>query len=258
MNELVALRSPLLDGEGAAHAFFTRQGGVSTAVYATLNGGVGSRDAAAAVAENRRRMALALGAAPERLLAPFQIHSPDALTVEAPWPEGERPRCDALTTRTPGLALAVTGADCGMILFHDAAHGVIAAAHAGWKGALSGVLEATVDSMERLGARRADVAAALGPTIGRSSYEVEPEFVARFHAEDPASERFFSASARPGRAQFDLPAYIGERLARAGVNRFDDLALDTYADDSRFFSYRRSVHRGEPDYGRLVSAIMLR
>lgn len=243
---------------GAAHAFFTRQGGVSEGVYESLNGGVGSRDAPEAVAENRARMAAALGVAPDRLLVPFQIHSADALAVEAPWPADARPRCDALVTATPGLALGVTGADCGIVLFHDPGAQVIGAAHAGWKGALGGVLEATLAAMERLGASRRGIHVALGPTIGQPSYEVGPEFVSRFTEVDRAHARFFVPSARAGHAYFDLPGFIGMRLAAAGVARFEDLALDTYADADRFYSYRRSVHRQEADYGRLVAAIALK
>ncbi|MDE2361785.1 MAG: peptidoglycan editing factor PgeF [Hyphomicrobiales bacterium] len=240
---------------GVRHAFFTRQGGVSEGVYASLNGGVGSSDVRERVLENRARMAAALGVGADRLLVPFQIHSPDCLIVDAPW--SERPRCDALATATPGLALGVTGADCGMILFADARAGVIGAAHAGWKGALTGVVEATVAAMEKLGARRADVSVALGPTIGATSYEVGPEFFERFVAEAKDHARFFSPSKRDGHKMFDLPAFIGFRAERAGAAAFENLGLDTYGDEKRFYSYRRTTHRKEPDYGRLVSAIVL-
>ncbi len=234
------------------HAFFTREGGVSTGVYASFNGGVGSRDAPEAVAENRRRMAAHIGAA--TLLVPYQVHSPTCLAVAEPW--DERPRADALATATPGLAIGVTGADCGMILFADAEAGVVGAAHAGWQGAFGGVLEATLDTMEALGARRTAVTAVLGPTIGPASYEVGPEFSARFMERDPTYAGFFTPSARTGHSLFDLPGFIGHRLRAAGVGRFENLALDTYADESRFFSYRRTTHRAEPDYGRLISAIV--
>ena len=254
---LSALRADALDSPGVRHGFFTRQGGVSQGVYASLNGGVGSSDLAEAVAENRRRMAAALGLAPERLLIPYQVHSPDVATVAAPWGLDARPRCDGIVTATPGLALGVTGADCGMILFADARARVIGAAHAGWKGALTGVVEATVAAMERLGARRGDVVAALGPCIGRASYEVGPEFVAAFAAAGEDTGRYFTPSRNSGRSMFDLNAYIAERAARAGIGAFEDLALDTYADERRFFSYRRATHRQEPDYGRLMSAIVL-
>lgn len=243
---------------GLAHGFFTRMGGVSQGVYATLNGGVGSRDAPEAVAENRARAAAALAVAPEHLAVPFQIHSPDAVAISERWAPDARPRCDALVTATPGLALGVTGADCGMMLFADARARVIGAAHAGWKGALTGVVEATVAAMERLGAKRRDVVAALGPCIAQASYEVGPEFVAAFVAAGEDTARYFAPSRKTGHSMFALNAFIGERAARAGVGRFEDLSLDTYADERRFFSYRRATHRKEPDYGRLMSAIVLK
>jgi polyphenol oxidase len=242
---------------GVAHGFFTRLGGVSLGVYASLNGGVGSRDTPEAVIENRARIGAALGAAPERLAVPFQIHSPDAVAITELWPETARPRCDALVTATPGLALGVTGADCGMILFADQRARVIGAAHAGWKGALTGVVEATVTAMERLGAKRGDIVAGLGPCIGSNSYEVGPEFVVAFEGAGDGTARYFAPGRRAGRSMFDLNAYIAERAARAGVGRFEDLRLDTYADERRFFSYRRATHRKEPDYGRLLSVIVM-
>jgi polyphenol oxidase len=242
---------------GVAHGFFTRRGGVSQGVYASLNVGVGSGDAPEAVTENRAHVAAALGVDPERLTAPFQIHSPDAIAISGTFAPGARPRCDALVTTTPGLALGVTGADCGMILFADVGARVIGAAHAGWKGALAGVVEATVAAMEGLGARRGDIAAALGPCIAQESYEVGPEFVAAFADAGEDIARYFTASRREGRSMFDLHGYIAGRAARAGIGRFEDLRLDTYADESRFFSYRRATHRQEPDYGRLISVIAL-
>jgi YfiH family protein len=242
---------------GVAHGFFTRVGGVSQGVYASLNGGVGSRDAPQAVTENRNRAAAALGATPERLAVPFQIHSPDAVAISELWPVGERPRCDALVTATVGLALGVTGADCGMILFAEPRARVVGAAHAGWKGALTGVVEATVTAMERLGARRSDIVAALGPCIGQRSYEVGPEFAAAFGSAGDHMARYFAASRRAGHSMFNLNAYIAERAACAGIGRFEDLRLDTYADERRFFSYRRATHRKEPDYGRLMSLIVM-
>ncbi|WP_298428149.1 polyphenol oxidase family protein [Rhodoblastus sp.] len=250
-----AIRASAL--EGAAHAFFTRQGGVSGGVYASLNGGVGSNDAPDSVRENRARMARALGVTPENFLVPYQIHSADALPVAAPWPEDARPRCDGLVSATPGLALGVTGADCGILLFADRSAGVIGAAHSGWKGALTGMVEALVAAMEALGARRSRIAAALGPTIGRESYEVGPEFFARFEAEEAGFARFFAPSGKPGHFLFDLPGFIAMRVERARIGDFENLGLDTYADEARFYSYRRMTHRGEPDYGRLVAAIAL-
>ena len=251
MADLPAIEAPAL--AGVRHAFFTRRGGASEGIYATLNGGVGSRDMPEAVAENRRRMARHLGAA--ALLVPYQVHSPTCLAVTESWTE--RPRVDALATRMPGLALGVTGADCGMTLYADATAGVIGASHSGWKGALGGVLEATLDTMGTLGARRDRIVAVLGPTIGAASYEIGPEFFARFVAADAADAAFFKASPREHHHMFDLPGYIGHRLRAAGVGHFVSLDLDTYADEERFFSYRRATHRGEPDYGRLVSAIVL-
>jgi polyphenol oxidase len=252
------LTSALLAATNVSHAFFTRRGGISQGVYASLNGGVGSRDDRNAVAENRARMAAAIGVAPDRLLVPFQIHSPDALTVAAPWPEAERPRCDALVTTTRGLGLGVTGADCGIILFAEDEAGVIGAAHAGWKGALTGVIESTVLAMQRAGAKRENIKAALGPMIRQASYEVGAEFVARFVEAERANARFFAPSARESHSMFDLPGFIGSRMDRAGIGKFEDLSLDTYADEQRFYSYRRTTHRGEEDYGRLVAAIALK
>jgi YfiH family protein len=246
-----------LSHPGTRHAFFTREGGVSSGVYASLNGGTGSRDDPEKVRENRNRMAAALAVSGERLLIPFQVHSADAIIVEAPWAEGARPRCDGVVTNVKGLALGVTGADCGILLFSDANAGVIAAAHAGWKGALTGVVEATLVEMEKLGARRSNIAVALGPMISGESYEVGPEFEARFVAADPGYKRFFTPSDRVGHAYFDLPRFIAMRAKEANVGSFEDLALDTYSDETRFFSYRRTTHRGEPDYGRLIAAIVL-
>ncbi len=251
------LSAPSLRTVGVSHAFFTREGGTSSGVYASLNGGVGSKDDAAAVAENRARMAKVIGVDAAHLLVPFQIHSADALHVHAPWATGERPRCDGLVTATRGLALGVTGADCGMILFADGKNGVVGACHAGWKGALTGILESTIAAMETLGALRAHIHCALGPTIAQASYEVGPEFVERFAATDREHARYFIPSERDGHAMFDLPAFIAMRLERANVGSFHDLAQDTYANDEKYYSYRRSVHRKEPDYGRLVSAIAL-
>lgn len=252
----VRITCDLLEAERVAHGFFTRQGGVSGGVYASLNGGRGSRDDPQAVAENLALMAQTLGVARDRFLVPWLTHSPDCVIVDAPFGD-ERPKCDALVTRTRGLALGVTGADCGILLFSDPEAGVIGAAHAGWKGAFTGVLESTLQAMEEAGASRPAIQAVLGPTIAQDSYEVGPEFRDRFLDQHAVNARFFAASAREGHFMFDLPAYIGARLAAAGVGGFRNLALDTYADETRFYSYRRSVHRGEPDYGRLVAAIAL-
>jgi YfiH family protein len=242
---------------GIRHGFFTRAGGVSGGLYASLNGGIGSRDAAENVAENRARMAAGLGVEPHRFLTAFQIHSPDVVIAEAPWTSDMRPRADAIVTRMRALAIGVTTADCGPVLLTDPQARVIGAAHAGWRGALAGVIEATVAAMERLGAARGQIRAAIGPMIRQSNYEVGPDLIARFAAEDRASSRFFSPAARQGHALFDLGGYIATRLKRAGIGRIEDLALCTYADPERFFSYRRTTHRAESDYGRHVNAIAL-
>lgn len=251
-------RSALLDGlapSGVRHAFFTRAGGVSDGIYDGLNAGFGSRDERARVAENRGRIAAWLGISDDRLITVHQVHSADVVHVEAPF-AGERPKADAMVTARPGLALCVLTADCGPVLLADAQARVVGAAHAGWKGASGGVVEHAVTAMERLGARRERIVAALGPAIGPASYEVGPEFVARFRAEEPASERHFRPSGRQGHALFDLNAYTLDRLAAAGI-RADHVGHCTYADETRFYSYRRATHRGEPDYGRQLSAILL-
>jgi polyphenol oxidase len=246
----------LASHSGIRHAFFTRQGGVSDGIYASLNGGIGSSDEPAKVQENRRRMAEALGAKHDALISVYQVHSPDAVIVEGPW-RGERPKADAMVTATPGLALGITTADCGPVLFADAEARVIGAAHAGWRGAVTGVLESTIAAMERLGAWRATIVAVLGPTISQKAYEVGPDFIKRFAEEAPGHERFFMETERPDHAMFDLPGFIGARLEAAGIEAFTNLGLCTYSDEERFFSYRRTTHRKEPDYGRLISAITL-
>ena len=241
---------------GLHHAFFSREGGVSEGMYAGLNGGVGSNDNPEHVAENRRRMAAALRVAPEQFLTVLQIHSPDVVVASRPWDTATRPKADAIVTRTEGLAIGVTAADCGPILFADPKARVIGAAHAGWKGALAGVIEATVEAMEKLGADRSNIAAAIGPLIRQQSYEVGNEFVERFMEADAVNALYFLPSAREGHAMFDLAGFIRKRLENAGVALVDDTGIDTYADE-RFFSYRRSVHRKEADYGRHVHAIVL-
>jgi YfiH family protein len=240
---------------GIRHAFFTREGGVSGGLYESLNGGLGSSDVPANVVENRRRMTAHLGLAPDALVSLHQIHSADAVAVERPWED--RPRADGMVTRTPGLALGITTADCGPVLFAEPGAGVIGAAHAGWRGALGGVLESTLAAMERLGAKRNKIVVVLGPMIRQGAYEVGPELITAFREADSGNARFFRSAGREGHALFDLPGYIGARLRTAGVGTFADLGLCTYADERRFFSYRRATHRGEPDYGRLISAIAL-
>ncbi len=240
---------------GIRHGFFTRAGGVSNGLYAGLNVGAGSNDKREAVAENRRRVARWVGAQPENLSTLFQIHSPDVVIIDEPLGT-ERPKADAMVTNTPGMALGVLTADCGPILFADKEVGVIGAAHAGWKGALTGVLENTIKAMEALGAKRTNVTAILGPSISQRNYEVGPEFIQRFKAADSSNSRYFVPSRTDGHALFDLQNYTIDRLGMAGVNA-SMTGQCTYADENRFFSFRRATHRKEPDYGRQISVIML-
>lgn len=236
-----------------AHGFLGRRGGVSAGMHGGLNVGLGSEDDPAAIAENRRRATEAV--LPDAALVTcYQIHSADCITVTAP--TSERPQGDALVTNRPGIALGILTADCAPVLLADREVGVVGAAHAGWKGAIGGVTDATIAAMEALGARRNRIAAAIGPCIARPSYEVDGDFVQRFEQADPANERFF-ADGRAGHAQFDLEAYVAHRLATAGVRRIEALGLDTYADEDRFFSYRRATHRAEPSYGRQIAIIGL-
>lgn len=251
------LASSLLSAiPGLRHAFFTREGGVSSGIYAALNGGLGSNDDPVLVAENRRRMAEQMGVAPTHFLNLHQIHSPDTVVASGPWGGAVRPKADAIVTRQERLAVGVTTADCGPILFVDPRARVIGAAHAGWKGALTGILESSIDAMEKLGADRGGILAAIGPLIRQQSYEVGPEFVERFLKTDAANAHFFLPSERNRHSMFDLAGFIRMRLENAGVLMIDDLGIDTYSDE-RCFSYRRSVHRKEPDYGRHVHAIAL-
>jgi YfiH family protein len=242
--------------EGVAHGFLGRRGGVSRDYCAGLNVGLGSEDDRAAIAENRR-LAIAAVAPGAKLVTVHQVHSPEVVFADAPWPDDGRPRADAMVTDRPGLALGILTADCAPVLLADAEAGVIGAAHAGWKGALGGVVEATVAAMERLGADRARIAAAVGPCIARRSYEVDEAFLRRFAEADPEHERFFADGGRGGHHQFDLEAFVVSRLAAAGLGRVEALGQDTYTQPDRFFSYRRATHRGEPDYGRQVSLIAL-
>lgn len=244
--------------EGLGHGFFTREGGISSGIYSSLNGGIGSSDDAQSVAENRSRMARALNVAPERFIGCYQIHSPDVVIAERPWTHADRPKADAIVTRIPDLAIGVSTADCGPLLFADPQARVIGAAHAGWRGAFSGVIEATVAAMEKLGAERGRIAAALGPLIRQPNYEVSQKFVDDFRKSDESYARFFKPASRAGHAMFDLPAFVEDRIRLAGIGNFEDLRLCTYADEQRFYSYRRSVHRAEPDYGRHINAIVLK
>lgn len=252
MIQLSALGAPAL-----RHAFFTRAGGVSAGLYASLNCGLGSGDDPAHVAENRRRAMAALGLGAGKLATLYQVHGAAVATVDESWAPSERPRADALVTRRTGVALGILTADCAPVLLADATAGVIGAAHAGWRGALAGVLEATVAAMAAQGAEPRRIVAAVGPAIQQASYEVGPEFPAAFLAADPANAALFREAPRAGHFLFDLTGYAAQRLERLGLARVECAAGDTAADAERFFSYRRSCLNQEPDYGRALSAIAL-
>ncbi len=236
------------------HGFFTRRGGASSGVFAGLNCGAGSSDQSDVVTINRARVAEAMQVDPERLIAMHQVHSPDTVTVRAPLPTV--PRADAMVTATPGLALSVLTADCQPVLFADPKARVIGAAHAGWRGALDGVLESALDAMEQLGATRRNIVAVIGPAISQRAYEVGPEFLDAFVADDPENARFF-ANGESDRLLFDLPGFGLHRLRRAGVGQAEWTRHCTYSDPERFYSYRRSTHAKDADYGRLISSIRL-
>jgi polyphenol oxidase len=246
-----------LQHDGIRHGFFTRAGGVSQGIFASLNCGLGSGDDAAHVAENRRRALAALDLAPDRLATCHQIHSATVVVVDKSWRQEDRPRADAMVTTLPQVALGILTADCAPVLFADPEARVIGAAHAGWRGALGGVVEATVAAMQTLGADAKRIRAAVGPAIAQASYEVGPEFPTPFIAADPDAGRFFVAADRPGHFRFDLPAYVAARLRRLGLAAIAVSRDDTAADAARFFSYRRSCQRREPDYGRALSAIAM-
>lgn len=257
MSDLPVLQSPLLAGlPGVRHAFFTRKGGVSTGRYASLNVGRGSDDDPADVDENRRRAAAWFGVEAGALNTCYQIHSATALVAAAPW-NGHRPEGDGVVTNRPAILCGALAADCAPVLIADAEARIVGAAHAGWQGALGGVVAATVEQMTRLGADPARMVAAVGPCIGPASYEVGLEFQARFEAKLPASSRFFTAGAAPDKRMFDLPGFVLDRLADAGVGKAEWLGRDTCAEEDWFFSNRRAFRRGEGDFGRLLSAIML-
>jgi polyphenol oxidase len=236
------------------HGFFGRAGGASSGVFSGLNCGYGSSDQKEAISINRARVAEAMGLSPEALCGVHQVHSADVITLTGASPD--RPKADAMVTATPGVALSVLTADCAPVLFADAGAGVIGAAHAGWKGALGGVLEATIEAMEALGADRAGIAVVIGPTISQRAYEVGPEFLDAFLADDPEAARFF-AGGSGDRMQFDLPGFALWRLRRAGVAEAEWTRHCTYSEPSRFYSYRRATHAREADYGRLIAAIRL-
>jgi hypothetical protein len=242
---------------GIRHGFFTRQGGVSRGIYASLNCGQGSSDDPVSVIENRSRIALHLGSAEDDVQTLYQAHSAEAVVVEALVPREELPKADALVTKTRGLAVGVLTADCAPVLLADPQAKVVAAAHAGWRGALAGILEATVVAMESIGADRARIFASIGPAIGPASYEVGPEFEAAFLKADPVNARFFRRAGRSARPFFDLPAYVANRLAGLGIRPVETRAHCTYENESLFFSFRRSQRRSEIDYGRQISAIVV-
>ena len=253
---MTIVTSPLLSKvAGVRHAFFSRHGGVSTGIYESLNVGRGSKDDPADVLENRRRCAAHFDVAADHLLTCYQIHSTTVLTLDKPWGD-ERPEADGVVTRTPGLVCGALSADCAPILLADPVAGVVGAAHAGWKGALGGMAESVVAAMIAVGCEPHRLVAAIGPCIGPQSYEVGPEYLGRFLEADSANGRFFQPGRSPGKSMFDLPAYVLSRLANAGVAQAEWVGIDTCADGD-FFSNRRAVLRGEPDYGRLLSAIAL-
>jgi YfiH family protein len=240
---------------GVQHGFFTRKGGASSGVFSGLNCGIGSSDLSASVALNRNRVAKSMDVAPEGLVTIHQVHSPDVVVLDGPV-TGTRPKADAIVTRTPGLAIAVLTADCQPVLFAEPEAGVIGAAHAGWKGAFGGILENTVEAMVKLGATRDKIKAVIGPSISQRAYEVGPEFFEQFYHEDPSNARFFANGAND-RYMFDLPGFGLSRLRQAGIADAEWTGHCTYGDAARFYSYRRSVHQGEVDYGRLISVIRL-
>ncbi len=248
---------PLNRLDGIRHGFFTREGGVSEGLYSSLNCGLGSGDDPARVNENRARVAASLELPSDRLVTCYQVHSPDVVTVDQPWAQGTGPKVDAMVSRTPGIALGLLTADCAPVLLADPGARVIGAAHAGWRGALTGVLAATVKSMLTLGAATDRLIAAIGPCIAQRSYEVGPECPAPFVAADPANERFFApATTVAGKFHFDLRGFVLSELEKVGLKRVYELPHDTCREE-RFFSYRRSCLRGEKDYGRSLSAIAL-
>ena len=255
MSEVEVIRAVSLGS--FPHGFLGRRGGVSTGELAGLNVGYGSDDVRAAIDENRRRAISALLAGAE-LATVHQVHSAEAVQVHRPWPQSERPRADAMVTDRPNQLIGILTADCAPVLFADDEAAVVGAAHAGWRGALAGVTDSTIAAMERLGARRENIHAAVGPCIGQESYEVDDDdFRAHFVGDDSDNERFF-VTGPVGKPHFDLEAYVVHRLIAAGIDEVEALNLDTYADADRFYSYRRATHRGEASYGRQLSAIAIR
>ncbi len=263
MTNTPRLQSSILNSARISHGFFTRDGGVSSGLYTSLNCGPGSADDPKAVQENRRRVAQTLsGDAATALCSVYQVHGRDTVTVTAPWPDHDRPKADAMATAQPGLILGILTADCTPVLLCDPDARVIGAAHAGWKGAFTGVIGSVIAAMENLGATRHTIQAAIGPTIGQASYEVSADFMANFINHNAEYDRYFAAGQDADHAQFNLPAFVYDRLDAENIGAIDTLGIDTYPDNSagfaRFFSYRRTTHRGESDYGRQISAIMIK
>lgn len=250
------ITAPSLTNSDITHGFFTREGGVSTGLFSSLNCGLGSGDDIALVKQNRLKVAAELGVANSQLVSTYQIHSADVVIVDSPF--SERPKADGMVTAKRGIALGILTADCGPVLFSDDNAGVIGACHAGWKGALSGVTDNVIIAMESLGARRANITAVLGPTISQAAYEVGPEFYKSFKEAETANHKYFNQSVKSEHYMFDLPRYLTDRMRGFGVGQVEDLALCTYQNDEWFFSYRRATHRHEKDYGRLISALALR
>lgn len=247
----------LLSQPDIRHGFFTRQGGYSEGVYESLNCGYGSDDARENIDKNRTHVATSLGINPAQLISLHQVHSADVVTVDKIWKEQDKPKADGFVTATPGIGLGILTADCTPVLFADRIEPVIGAAHAGWRGALAGVTSAVIDAMIALGARRENIMAAIGPTISQENYEVGPELRDSFLAQDTENEKFFIPSQKAGHLMFDLPAYVENLLHKQGIHMVENMALCTYADDTRFFSYRRGYHQQAVDYGRQISAITL-
>jgi YfiH family protein len=242
---------------GIAHGFFTREGGTSAGLFSSLNCGFGSGDDLDTVARNRALVADVIGVASDRLLTLYQEHSPRVIAVSKPWRRESAPVADAMVTKEPGIALGALTADCAPVIFAEGQARIIGIAHAGWKGAVSGITDATIGAMEELGADRASIVAAIGPAISAAVYEVGPEFHQRFLETDAANEAFFRPTAKPQHWLFDLPGYLMARLRRSGIGKADDLALCTYDDERRFFSYRRATHRNQSHYGRLISVVAI-
>lgn len=251
------IESESLKHPAVAHGFFTRAGGHSTGIFASLNCGLGSGDDPDLVKMNRAVVGRSLGVAETHVVTAHQIHSADAIEVTEVWQPEDRPKLDGLVTKQKGIAIATLTADCGPVMFADGEAGVIGVCHAGWKGALLGVTDSTISAMVKIGASRDRIAATIGPTISKENYEVGPEFPTPFLQQDKNHSQFFTSSSKADHFLFDLPAYLRMRLKAAGLTHVNDLALCTYADESRFYSYRRATHRGEVDYGRLISAIAL-